>query len=260
MMMQFLCQLCVIVGKVDGVNGVDEVAAAPQFTNHKSLNKMHYDYFEFEHTMSDDERVQFIHDAYERIFGTVIEDTYRNINKVMRFLRQSDFYRIACRHHQFVGGNAWHQLECLCHAFLDPFSHGASGYEEVDLYRKEQAEWIEADRLGIAIVCLLHDAGNVTGVEFPPRVLKRHGRRSTYVLTDMNRFDLMFDENMAIIYHQEKDPEDLRYATPDEESFERILQFPLYRMIRHCDAISCQCRMTEAELVSRLAELYEVLG
>lgn len=220
---------------------------------------MHYDYFEFQHTMTDAERVQFLHDAYERIFGKVVEGTYRNINKVMRFLRQSDFYSIACRHHQFVGGNAWHQLETLCHAYLDPFDRGAQGYEEVGLYRQQRPEWLEADRLGVAIVCLLHDAGNVTGVEFPSRVLKRHGRRSTYVLTDVNRFELMFDENMAIIYHQQKDPEELRYAAPDEETMGRILAFPLYRMIRHCDAISCQCRMTEAELKVRLEELYGVL-
>lgn len=216
---------------------------------------MHYDYFDFEHRMSDEERVRFLHDAYERIFCTVVEGTYRNINKVMRFLRTSDFYKVACRHHQFVGGNAWHQLECFCHAYLDPFERGAKGYDQVEQYRAERQQWLEADRLGVAIVCLLHDAGNVTGVEFPPRVLKRHGRRSTYVLTDLNRFDLMFDENMAIIYHQEKDSEALRYAAPDEEAFERISGFALYRMIRHCDEISCQCRMTEAELMARLEEL-----
>lgn len=227
--------------------------------NNIKYNSVHYDYFEFRHTLSDEERVQFLHDAYERIMALTIGGTYRNINKVMRFLRTSDFYRIACRHHQFVGGNAWHQLETLCHAFLDPFDRGAKGYDEVDLYRQQRAEWLEADRFGIAVVCLLHDAGNVTGVDFPGRVLKRHGRRSTYVLTDLCRFDLMFDENMAIIYHQEKDPEALRYATPDEETFERILAFPLYRMIRHCDAISCTCRLTESELQSRLEELYTML-
>lgn len=221
---------------------------------------MHYDYFEFGHTMGDTERVQYLHDMYERIFGHVVEGTYRNINKVMRFLRQSDFYSIACRHHQFVGGNAWHQLETLCHAYIDPFALGARGYDEVELYRQEQPLWLEADRLSVAIVCLLHDAGNVTHVEFPPRVLKRHGRRSTYVLTDLQRFDLMFDENMAIIYHAEKDAEALRYATPDEETFQRVWEFPLYRMVRHCDAISCQCRLTEAQLKSRLEQLCQMLG
>lgn len=221
---------------------------------------MHYDYFEFEHTMTDAERVAYLHQTYERIFKCVIEGTYRNINKVMRFLRQSDFYSIACRHHQFVGGNAWHQLETLCHAYIDPFELGATGYDEVALYRQERAQWLEADRLGVSIVCLLHDAGNVTGVEFPPRVLKRHGRRSTYVIADLQRFDLMFDENMAIIYHAEKDPEALRYATPDEETFQRVSEFPLYRMVRHCDAISCQCRLTEAQLTSRLEQLCQMLG
>lgn len=220
---------------------------------------MHYDYFDFEHRMTDDERVAYLHEVYEQVLGRTAEGSYRNVNRVMRFLRQSDFYSIACRHHPFVGGNAWHQLETLCHAFIDPFESGDRGYALVDEYRAERASWLEADRFGVAVVCLLHDAGNVTGVEFPSRVLRRHGRRSTYVLTDVNRFDLMFDENMAIIYHQQKDAEALRYAVSDEEVFERVSSFALYRMICHCDEISCVAPLTEAELRGRVEGLLALL-
>lgn len=222
------------------------------------LSKMHSNYYDFEHTLSDEARVAFLHDAYERILCHTVEGTYRNINRVMKFLRQSDFYSLPCRHHAFVGGNAWHQLETMCHAFIKPDLESET--ELAKSYIQLQPTWQESDTFGKAVVCLLHDIGNVQNVPFPSRIMKRHGRRSTYVLIDHLKFELMFDENMAIIYHQQHTPDELRYATPDEEAYERISAFPLYQMVQLCDAISAEAPLAEQLLMARLESLYQLLG
>lgn len=219
---------------------------------------MHANYYDFEHCMSDDARVDFLHEAYERIFSHTVEGTYRNINRVLKFLRQSDFYSIPCRHHAFVGGNAWHQLETMCHAFIQPELSANSPL--IENYCQLLPLWKDADTFGKAIVCMLHDIGNVQNVQFPPRIMKRHGRRSTYVLIDHLKFELMFDENMAIIYHQQHSEEELRYATPDEEAYDRISQFGLYQMVQICDTISAEAPLTEQLLKMRLESLYQLLG
>lgn len=205
---------------------------------------MHYGYFDFQHTWSDGERAAFLQNAFEQILTHAAEGSGRKISRLLRFLRESDFYRIPCRHHPFAGGNAWHQLETYTHAL----AVRQTGYALNGEYRASMPQWLGGDPLGIAITALLHDIGNVQGMEYPPRILRRHGRKSTYVLVDYLKFDLMFDENMSIIHHQEKDLDTLRDNCPTEEDAQRIWEMPLYQMVRHCDAISCECRMTESEL------------
>lgn len=217
---------------------------------------MHYDYFEFQHTMSDTQRVEYLRQCYEQIFSIVVEGTYRNINRVMKHLRTSQFYSIPCRHHQFVGGNAWHQLETFCYAFAPSCPAGS---ELCSSFAEQQPLWLASDKLSMAIVCLLHDLGNVPGVEFPSRILKRHGRRSTYVLADKLKFELMFDENMSIIYHQFHDFEELRYAVSDQEMLHRIWEFPLFRMIQHCDTLSITHRLTEGQLTQAVEHVLQQL-
>lgn len=216
---------------------------------------MHYDYFDFQHQMNDDDRVKFIQKIYEELLTTVAEGSGRKVNKLLRFLRESDFYRIPCRHHAFVGGNAWHQIETLIYAYSQPEKGAAQNYSHWDSYHEWQPQWLAGDPMGIVIVSLMHDICNVQEIKYPDRIMRRHGRKSTYVIKDFLKFDLMFDENMAIIHHLHKDPQILRENVFTEEDCNNILSMPLYQMIRHCDTLSCIARMTEAELTQRLPSL-----
>lgn len=200
--------------------------------------------------MTDEQRIAWLRDTYERILTQVSQGSGRRINRLLRYLRESDFYSIPCRHHNFVGGNAWHQLETYYYAHCAE----VEGYDD-EAFAEWQPRWTEGDPMGVAVTCLLHDVGNAghdekTRVDYPQRIRPRHGRKSTYLLIDHLKFDLMFDENMAIIHHQHKDEDTLRYETPDEEMFSRIWDMPLYRMIQHCDALSIDRPLDEEMLVA----------
>lgn len=200
---------------------------------------MHYEYFEYNHVMDDEARVAFLQRVYEAIFNRVSQGSGRRVNRLLRFLRESDFYRVPCRHHQFVGGNAWHQLEVWLHAM-----EGGS-------------RWGELDAMGVAVTCLLHDISNAghegaTRVDYPARIRGRHGRKSTFILVDVLKFDLMFDENMAIIHHEHKGEDSLRDNTPNEADFEMVWGMPMYQMICWCDDVEVAERMTEARLMEGL--------
>lgn len=216
---------------------------------------MHYNYFDFQHTWDDNERAIFLQQTFEQILTHTADGSGRKIKRLLRFLRESDFYRIPCRHHTFPGGNAWHQLETYIYALTTC----PERYDFADDYRQQRLQWLAGDPMGIAITALLHDIGNVQGVEFPHRILRRHGRKSTYILVDHLKFDLMFDENMSIIHHQEKDLDTLRDSCPTEADAQRIWEMPLYQMVRHCDTLSCEFRMTESELQQRTEQLLSAL-
>lgn len=208
--------------------------------------------------MSDEERVAWLRESYERIIGAVAEGSGRRVNRVLRYLRESDFYTIPCRHHNFVGGNAWHQLETLAYSRHTE----VEGYEDAEGFAEWQPRWAEGDPMGVVVVSLLHDVCNAghdekTRVDYPQRIRPRHGRKSTYLLKDHLRFELMFDENMAIIHHQHKDEERLRLETPTEEDFERIWEMPLYRMVLHCDTLSIEHPMDEETLIKEIDCIYE---
>ena len=55
---------------------------------------MHYDFFDFQHTLSDEERQLLLRDTYEHILKKVSEGSGRNVNKILKYLRESDFYAI----------------------------------------------------------------------------------------------------------------------------------------------------------------------
>ena len=94
---------------------------------------MHYDFFDFQHTLSDEERQLLLRDTYEHILKKVSEGSGRNVNKILKYLRESDFYAIPCRHHAFVGGNAWHQLETLVYAYGEEVGQSCDDFDLSDL-------------------------------------------------------------------------------------------------------------------------------
>lgn len=219
---------------------------------------MHYAYFDFRHTLSDTDRQQLLQQTFERLLTQAAEGSGRSLVRLLRYLRQSDFYSIPCRHHPFPGGNAWHQLETLLHAYLTPPALPPADDSGLsDSYPLWQPQWQQLPPLSIVLTCLLHDIGNThhPRLHFPDRIMRRHGRKSTYILHDFLRLDLMFDENMAIIHHQHQSPALLRDNTPTEQDFQLILAMPLYHMICCCDALSCRLPMAEADLLRRLPEL-----
>jgi len=219
---------------------------------------MHYDYFDFQHTLSDDERRQFLQETYERILKKVSQGSGRNVNKVLKYLRDSDFYTIPCRHHSFVGGNAWHQLETLIYAYESNCTLQAEGFDLPASFQQWHTQWQELMPMSVAVVCLLHDVCNThhPKLQFPDRIMRRHGRKSTYILKDFLHFELMFDENMSIIHHQHKTEVVLLDKTPNEQDFQTVWGMPLYHMIQCCDTLSCINRMTETTLLERLPLLY----
>lgn len=219
---------------------------------------MHYDYFDFQHTMTDAERSRWLREQYELILARVSDGSGRKINRLLKFLRESDFYTVPSRHHAFVGGNAWHQLETLAYAF-EPLPPSASP-ELQEWQRRWQAE----DRMSVAVVCLLHDIcnagyGGSIKVDYPQRIRPRHGRKSTYVLIDFLKFDLMFDENMAIIHHHHVTDEELRLHTLTDEDASRVWDMPLYRMVVYCNQQSADSRMTERQLQSSVQSVLQSL-
>ena len=219
---------------------------------------MHYPYFDFRHTLSDSDREGLLHDAYEHLLPRAAEGAGRSVNRVLKYLRESDFYSVPCRHHPFPGGNAWHQLETLHYALHAPaLLPQAQGFDLPSLYRQWQPQWLQLSPLSLALTALLHDLCNSRHhkLRYPDRILRRHGRKSTYILKDFLRFELMFDENMAIIHHQHKTPADLRAQTPTEQDYQLIADMPLYHMIQCCDTLSCLCPLTESDLTAAVAVL-----
>ena len=217
---------------------------------------MRYEFFDFQHTLSDEERIAWIRSAYETILRRELEAMGRKSSRLLRFLAESDFYTVPCRHHLFAGGNAWHQLETLA------FAYGPcpQDYEQVSDFAHWQPQWLECFPMSLAVAALLHDISNAgyggeRHVEYPQRIKSRHGRKSTYVLVDYLKFDLMFDENMAILHHEHKSEDELRLNTPNTEDFEMIWAMPLFHMIQHCDTLSTIVRMNEQELRSRVEPL-----
>lgn len=216
---------------------------------------MHYDYHDFKHAMTDAERSAWLREQYETVMAKVAEGSGRKIIRLMKFLRESDFYSVPCRHHPFAGGNAWHQLETFAYALSDTCPSAPLA----EPFGRWQPEWSQLDKMSLAVACLLHDVcnagyGGAVKVNYPDRIRPRHGRKSTFVLVDYLKFDLMFDENMAIIHHTHKDEETLRLKTPTEQDYDNIMAMPLYHMMCLCDTLSCTCRMTEQELKARLAD------
>lgn len=219
---------------------------------------MHYPYFDFRHTLSDSDREGLLHDAYEHLLPRAAEGAGRSVNRVLKYLRESDFYSVPCRHHPFPGGNAWHQLETLHYAYHMPAAlPQAQGFDLPSLYRQWQPQWLQLSPLSLALTALLHDLCNSRHpkLRYPDRILRRHGRKSTYILKDFLRFELMFDENMAIIHHQHKTPADLRAKTPTEQDYQLIADMPLYHMIQCCDTLSCLSPLTESDLTAAVAVL-----
>jgi len=204
--------------------------------------------------MSDEERQKFLQETYENILKQASKGSGRGVNKVLKYLRESDFYAIPCRHHSFVGGNAWHQLETLIYAYGDNSTHQTDDLDLTHSFQQWQPQWQELSPMSVAVVCMLHDVCNThhPKLKFPDRIMRRHGRKSTYVLKDFLHFELMFDENMAIIHHQHKDEQTLRDNTPNEQDFQMIWEMPLFHMIQCCDSLSCLDRMTEATLLEHL--------
>ena len=204
--------------------------------------------------MSDEVRQTLLRDTYERILKKVSEGSGRNVNRVLKYLRESDFYAIPCRHHPFAGGNAWHQLETLIYAFEADTDQTCDDFDLPNTFRLWHTQWLELMPMSVAVASLLHDICNThhPKLKFPDRIMRRHGRKSTYVLKDFLRFELMFDENMAIIFHRQKSEESLRNETPNEEDFKIIWDMPLYHMIQCCDTLSILTPMAEASLVERL--------
>jgi len=215
---------------------------------------MHYDFFDFHHTLSDTDRPQFLLDTYEHLLKTASKGSGRNVNKVLKYLRESDFYSIPCRHHPFVGGNAWHQLETLIYAYQDNCTLPCDEFDLPATFATWQPQWRELLPMSVAVASLLHDIGNThhPKLKYPDRIMRRHGRKSTYVLKDFLRFELMFDENMSIIHHQHKSEQSLRDETPNEQDFQMVWEMPLYHMVQCCDALSCLSPMTEATLKKRI--------
>ena len=219
---------------------------------------MHYAYFDFRHTLSDTDRQQLLQQTFERLLTQAAEGSGRSLVRLLRYLRQSDFYAIPCRHHPFPGGNAWHQLETLHYAYHMPaLLPQAQGFDLPSLYRQWQPQWLQLSPLSLALTALLHDLCNSRHpkLRYPDRILRRHGRKSTYILKDFLRFELMFDENMAIIHHQHKTPAELRAQTPTEQDYQLIADMPLYHMIQCCDTLSCLCPLAESDLTAAVAVL-----
>ncbi len=207
--------------------------------------------------MSDEERQIFLRETYERLLKKVSVGSGRNVNKILKYLRESDFYAIPCRHHPFVGGNAWHQLETLAYAYLGDCECTCEEFDLSDTLSQWQPQWKELMPMSVVITCLLHDCGNShhPKLSFPDRIMRRHGRKSTFVLKDFLHFEMMFDENMAIIHHQHKSEQSLRNETPNEEDFQRIWDMPLYHMMQCCDTLSILTPLTEATLLKELPKL-----
>ncbi len=211
--------------------------------------------------MTDEERQVFLQNTFERILKKVSEGSGRSVNKIFKYLRESDFYAIPCRHHPFVGGNAWHQLETLIYAYTEDSNHSCEDFDLPTSFQQWKPQWKELTPMSVAVSCLLHDIGNTRHpkLKYPDRIMRRHGRKSTFVLKDFLHFELMFDENMAIIHHQHKKEEALRSETPNEEDFQMVWGMPLFQMIRCCDALSIIMPMTEADLIELLPQLEEYL-
>lgn len=217
---------------------------------------MHYDFFDHQHTLADDQRVEWLRQQYESLLTQAFAEYGRKGRKVMRFLRESDFYTVPCRHHNFVGGNAWHQLETLVYAL-------GSECPDAELsadFARWQPLWKDCFQMSIAVACLLHDIcnagyGGSVKVTYPDRIRPRHGRKSTYVLAEFLKFELMFDENMAIIHHQHKTEDELRLNTRSEEDFQKVWEMPLYHMTCICDELSIRRPLTEAQLRQSVSSL-----
>ncbi|MBR3987532.1 MAG: hypothetical protein IKK04_10320 [Bacteroidales bacterium] len=222
---------------------------------------MHYDFFDFQHTLSDEERQQLLRDTYEHILKKVSEGSGRNVNKILKYLRESDFYAIPCRHHAFVGGNAWHQLETLVYAYGEEVGQSCDDFDLSTTFSTWRPQWQALMPISVVVASLLHDVGNThhAKLRFPDRVMRRHGRKSTYVLKDFLHFELMFDENMTIVHHQHKTEQSLRDETPDEETFRMIWEMPLYHQLRCCDTLSILAPMTEDKLMKSLEAIEEHL-
>ncbi len=207
--------------------------------------------------MSDEERREFLRYAYEHILNKVSDGTGRNVGRILKYLRESDFYTIPCRHHAFVGGNAWHQLETLVYAYVD-CSAIPCAMPDFNLWRPQ---WHGLEPMSIAMVSLLHDVCNSRHpkLQYPGRIMRRHGRKSTYILKDFLHFELMFDENMAIIHHRHKTEQDLQEFVLNDVNFKTIWEMPLYHMIRCCDSLSILSPIAEQALKERLIALEKYL-
>lgn len=210
---------------------------------------MHYDFFDHKHSLTDEERTEWLRSQYERILTAALGEYGRKEKKLLRFLRESDFYTIPCRHHNFVGGNAWHQLETLAYAY----GSRCPDEELAGDFALWQPQWKDCFAMSICVAALLHDIcnagyGGSAKVVYPDRIRPRHGRKSTYVLAEHLKFELMFDENMAIIHHQHKSEDDLRINTRSEDDFRKVWEMPLFHMTTICDELSIRHPMTEAQL------------
>lgn len=222
---------------------------------------MHYDYFDFRHSHSDAQRVKFLQDLYEDVLPRVFKGSGRSVGRVLKFLRESDFYALPCRHHPFVGGTAWHQAASLVYAYADHCPPDA-GSECRQRFQQWQPQWRGLTPMSVALVCLLHDVGNAHHPKlfFPDRIMRRHGRKSTFVLKDTLHLDLMFDENMAILHHAHADEDALRADTASHEDALAVWSMPLFHMACCCDSLAAGHRFTETELTERLAAISPLLA
>jgi len=125
----------------------------------------------------------------ERIEELLRSSGRRNIERVITYLNESDFYTAhPARHHLQPGGLARHCLEV---------------YETM----RSNACWMMID--SIIITALLHDIA--TASHPATSDYHGHGRRSVAILEEVCDFPLQDEERSAILYHLHPDAKEIKY-------------------------------------------------
>ena len=124
-----------------------------------------------------------------RIIDTLLATKRWNVEKVVAYLEESDFFTAQPhRHHREEGGLARHSLE-VYHTM------------------KMTGKWLNAD--SVAVVALLHDIA--TARHPAAEGISGHGRKSVVILEYLCDFPLKDTERDAILYHMHPSAKEIEY-------------------------------------------------
>ena len=149
----------------------------------------------------------------------------RGIDRVVDFIRASNFYAVGCcRHHRFAGGMSQHAIE----TYLYASAHNTLHIPESSLI----------------ITCLLHDICDISGYSR----YTRHGNRSKRLIEVECGFELTQSESDAILHHMHSRHEPKKFG----RDYERVTADPLWNMIRSADHYSADHPLNRYQLYKQI--------